>query len=206
MSTLWLIRHPQPEVAFGVCYGSLDIKLSEAGVRHAKAIAAELKDQPFAAIYTSPRQRCRQAATILAKGRRRQCNELDALREVDFGQWEGLTYEQIALRAPEQYDRWMRHPTEFQFPGGECFADMRGRVLAAAAELRAQHPRDAIALFTHGGPIRVLIAHALGIPSANVFRIGVNFGGVSVIEQIGGVPAVIFVNWVIRESSASPPA
>ena len=80
-TVLWLLRHPQPEAAAeGRCYGSRDWKLSETGVRQAHAVAASLAAQPLAAIYTSPRQRCREAARILADV---DTGNHDAAAEVD---------------------------------------------------------------------------------------------------------------------------
>ena len=206
MSTLWLIRHPEPEAAADICYGSLDLKLSDSGVGQAHAIAAALSAQLFAAIYTSPLQRCRDTATILTAGRTCKLEEIDSLRELDHGEWEGMTYDAILACHPKLYDRWMHQPLQVQFPGGGCFMDMRDRVLAVAADLCQRHRNDDIALVTHAGPIRVLLADALGIPPSNIFRIGSSYGGVSAIQYVANVPVIEFMNWVIRASSASPRA
>src|SRR5579863_7741192 len=139
-TVLWLLRHPEPEAfASGRCYGSLDVALSPDGIRQAHSVADALVKRPLAAIYTSPRQRCTQAAQILAAGRTCPVETMVALRELDFGKFEGRTYDEIAAMFPDLYQRWMEGPTEMQFPGGESFLDMRTRVISATRELRSRH-------------------------------------------------------------------
>jgi alpha-ribazole phosphatase len=192
---LWLMRHPEPEAAAtGRCYGSLDWKLSEAGIRQAHAGANALANEPLAAIYTSPRQRCKQAAQILAAGRQCLPETMDALRELDFGEFEGRDYDEIAAAYPDLYRQWMEHPTEVRFPGGEGFSEMRVRVLAATRDLRLRHAGQSIAMVTHGGAIRIVLAEALGMQPAGIFRIGQRYGGISMIRYFGEVPVVELVN------------
>jgi alpha-ribazole phosphatase len=194
-AVFWLVRHPEPEAAgMGRCYGSLDLKLSEAGVAQARQIAQTLAAEPLAAIYSSPRQRCAAAAQILADGRQLSVETLDALRELDFGELEGRPYDEIAALRPEFYRQWMERPTEVQFPGGESFALMRTRVLDAMRNLRVRHAGQRVALVTHGGAIRILLADALGMEPANIFRLGQRYGAINRIRYIGDVPIVDAMN------------
>jgi len=174
---LTLIRHPEPAVR-GICYGALDVPLSAAGLEHARAIAQQLHTEHFAAIYTSPLQRCAEVARILAEGRGCPLETRDALRELDFGAFEGRSYDALMREYPELCRRWMEAPTEVAFPGGESFAVMRTRVLSAAAELRARHANQPIALVTHGGVIRILLAEAGGLDSRRLFQIDVPYGAI----------------------------
>ena len=192
---LWLLRHPRPEAeAEGRCYGSRDWKLSETGVRQAHAVAKFLAAEPLAAVYTSPRQRCREAARILAAGRHCPIETLDALRELDFGEFEGRRYEEIAALYPDLYRQWMEQPTTVRFPGGESFPDMCVRVATAARGLRARHAGQTIALVTHGGAIRILLAEALGMEPAHIFRLGQRHGAVNLVRYFGDTPLVELVN------------
>jgi alpha-ribazole phosphatase len=195
MTTFWLIRHPEPESgAAGLCYGSLDWNLSERGKLKARAIASALEQEPLAAIYTSPRLRCTQAAQILAAGYTCPVEALDALRELDFGAFEGRRYEEIERSHPTLYRQWMESPTDVQFPGGESFAAMRVRVLAATAALRSRHEDEKIALVTHGGVIRIILADALGMPPAHIFRLAQRYGAINLVRYFGGLPLVELVN------------
>ena len=194
MTSLWLVRHPEPEsAAKGRCYGSLDWQLSPNGIRQAHAIAERLASESLAAIYSSPRRRCLQAAEILAACRS-SVKVLDALRELDFGEFEGRTYDEIAELYPALYRQWMEHPTEVHFPGGESFSAMRARVLDAAAALRARHAGESVALVTHGGVNRIILADALRIQSADIFRIAQRHGAINLIRYFEDTPLVELVN------------
>jgi len=200
-TVMWLLRHPEPEEsASGLCYGSLDLALSAAGIRQAHVMARALDAEPFAAVYTSPRQRCRQAAEILAAGHGCAVDVVDALRELDFGAFEGRTYDEIAQRYPELYRQWMERPTETRFPGGETFTGMRSRVLAASQELQARHCGESMAVVTHGGVIRILLADALGMEPAKIFRIGQRYGAINRVRYFGELPLVDLVNGSTDES------
>ena len=192
---LWLLRHPKPDVsARGLCYGALDVALSPDGIRRAHAVAGALAQESFAAIYTSPRRRCSQAAEILAAGRTCPLGTVSALRELDFGELEGRSYDEIAAVYPDVYQQWMDHPTKTQFPGGENVHDMYTRVIAAMRELRRRHAGQSIAIMTHGGVIRMILAGALGMELANIFRIGQRYGAINVIRYFDEAPIVELLN------------
>jgi alpha-ribazole phosphatase len=192
---LWLLRHPEPEAsARDRCYGSLDLALSTEGVRQAHGVRAELRAEPLAAIYTSPSRRCGQAAEILAAGRGCPLEVRDALSELHFGEFEGRTYDEIATLYPDLYRQWMEEPTAVEFPGGESFLTMRVRVTEAARLLRARHAGQSIAIVTHGGVTRILIAEALAMPPANIFRIAQGYAAINRIRYFGETPVVELVN------------
>jgi alpha-ribazole phosphatase len=194
-TVLWLIRHPEPTAsAQGHCYGSLDVPLSPDGIRQAYSIAATLAGEAFAAIYTSPRQRCADAARIIAAGRSCRVEIVDALRELDFGAFEGRSYDEIAALYPDRYVQWMDRPTEAQFLRGESFSQMSDRVIGAARDLRAGHPGESIAFVTHGGAIRIILAHALEMSPKNIFRIGQRYGAINRIRYFKEVPVVELMN------------
>jgi len=192
---LWLIRHPEPDAsARGLCYGSLDVRLSPEGVQRARAISERLRQEHFDAICTSPKQRCTETARVVAVGRGCPVTPNDALRELDFGAFEGLSYDEIAARYPAVYRQWMEDPTGTDFPGGETFCQMSTRVLEAVRALLARHSGQSIALVTHGGPIRVILADALGMPLANIFRIEQRYGAINRVRYSGEVPTVEWMN------------
>jgi alpha-ribazole phosphatase len=190
----WLLRHPEPEAkASGVCYGSLDVKLAETGIRQAHAVAKTLQDVPFATICTSPRRRCTEAAKILAIGRSCAVHEMESLQELDFGDFEGRRYDEIAALYPERYREWMERPTEVQFPGGESFPQMQARVLNAFTDLR-RHEGQSVAIVAHGGVTRIILADALGMAPANIFRIGQRYAAINRVRYFGEIPLVDLVN------------
>jgi alpha-ribazole phosphatase len=145
------------------------------------------------------RSASRQAAEILAAGRGCPLEVLDALTELHFGEFEGRTYEEIAALYPDLYRQWMEEPTATEFPGGESFMKMRARVTEATRTLRVRHAGQSIAIVTHGGVTRILIAEALAMPPANIFRIAQRYAAINLIRYFGETPVVELVN-------ASPPS
>jgi alpha-ribazole phosphatase len=192
---LLLIRHAQPrEEAHGRCYGTLDIGLSARGLRHARHLARTLDRIDLAAIYSSPRQRALETAAALG-----QFHELapivdDRLREIDFGDFEGRTYEEIALSHPYLYRQWMETPTLVEFPRGESYTKLRMRALAALQSIRAGHPGEAVVIVAHGGVLRAMLAHCLAIPDNAIFRIDQSYGAISIIDWIDDVAIVRLIN------------
>jgi alpha-ribazole phosphatase len=192
---LLLIRHAQPEAqAHGRCYGSLDVGLSARGGRLARHLARVLDSVPLAAVYASPRIRATLTATPLAAANGFSPTIVEALRELDFGDFEGRRYEDIARQQPELYAAWMSAPTSIRFPGGESFADLRARALAATAAIRKRHSGQVVAVVSHGGVIRAVLADALEVPAEAIFRVDQSYGGISVVDWLGGTPIVRLVN------------
>ena len=190
-----LVRHAETEeAARGRCYGRLDVALSPRGHRQAQALTAALADFGLAAVYASPLARALDTARPIAAAQSLDTVVVAALRELDFGEVEGLRYEQIEAERPELFRAWMDDPAGVRFPGGESLADLRARVLPAAAEIRARHEREAVAVVGHGGVIRVVLAEALGLADGALFRLDQTEGGVSVVDWLQGVPLVRSAN------------
>jgi alpha-ribazole phosphatase len=195
---LVLVRHEQPDdSSLGRCYGRLDVPLSAEGRRRSEELGAALGSMAPAAVYSSPLRRSLDTAAAVAA----PCGLVpvadERLREIDFGELEGRTYDEVRAERPELYRAWMETPTQVRFPGGESFAGLRARVLAAAAEIRREHAETTVAAVAHGGVVRVVLADALGLADEAIFRIGQSHGGVSVVDWIDGEPVVRLVNAVL---------
>jgi len=190
-----LVRHGEPtETARGRCYGRLDVGLSENGRRQIERACEFLRRFEFSAIYASPRIRARESAMIIAAQSKLFYETKDAFAEIDFGDFEGLTYEEVEQRFPESYAKWMTTPTQVEFPNGESFARMQKRVLRAANNLRAEHAGETVAVVAHGGVNRIILAHFLRIGDADIFRLEQNYAGISVIDFYGEFPLVKIMN------------
>jgi alpha-ribazole phosphatase/probable phosphoglycerate mutase len=196
MTRLCLIRHgePAPE-AHGRCYGSSDIGLSETGRAQAARAGARLASEGIAVIYSSPLRRAVESARILADTVRCPLEIEPALREVDFGAFEGLTYDEIKAQYPALYSRWMEAPTTVRFPNGESFHDLQRRVLEAFESIRRTRSGEAVAFVSHGGVNRVLLAWALQMPDSAVFRLAQDYAGMNVLTFPEGTPVVRLVNY-----------
>lgn len=192
---LLLIRHAEPEAeARGRCYGTLDIGVSDDGLRQADRLARALAEVGLAAIYTSPRRRALQTASALGRVHGLAPVLDERLCEIDFGDFEGRTYEEIEREHPDLFRRWMETPTEIEFPNGESYERFKARALLALASILDNHRRDTVAVVTHGGIARAILADCLSIPNAGLFRIDQSYGALSIVDWIDGVPIVRLIN------------
>lgn len=190
-----LVRHGQPsEEMRGRCYGRLDVGLSPEGHAQSERMAAFLARVELARIYASPRLRALETAAPLVAGRGAEVAVEEAFREIDFGLFEGLTYEEAERRFPDVYAEWMARPTQVRFPEGESYPSMRERVRDGGRALRARHPGQCFALVSHGGVNRTLLAEALGMDDARLFRLGQDYAAVNVIDFYGDEPVVRLMN------------
>ena len=189
---LVLVRHgATADAGAGVCYGSLDLELSAEGRAQADRAAELLVNEELAAVYSSPRVRALETARRLG----REIALREALCEIDFGQFEGRSYDEIARDHPDLFAEWMAQPTRVRFPGGESYRDLRRRVLAEVGDLRVTHAGRAFCVVAHGGVCRAVLADALAMPDDAIFRLAQEHAGVSVIDWFAdGTPLVRVVN------------
>ena len=182
MRRLVLCRHGEAEGVAGRFCGAFDPPLSAEGRRQAERLAAAFREF---VVCTSPARRALETARVITP---EPIVDPD-LREIDFGQADGLTHDEAAARWPDLYGEWLSAPTEVCFPGGEPFADFRARVLSALERI----DRDAVVV-THAGVIRTALAHWLAMPDEALFRIDQGHGAVSVVDWLEGTPVVRRVN------------
>lgn len=139
--------------------GHADRPLNDVGRRQALELAELLRGEVLATVYTSPLKRASETARIVAEQLDLVPRELEALREIDVGDWEGLTVEDVRARYPEQLDvAW-----HTGWPNGETHDELGARVLPALLELETLHPEETVLGVTHAGPIRAALAAAAGL-------------------------------------------
>lgn len=153
----------------------------------ADSTAEELAAQPITAVYSSPLQRCRETAAMIAvrHGLRPRVNR--ALIEVDYGDWSGRRLRQLARL--QAWRLLMLAPSRFAFPGGsESFLQAQQRVVTALETIAALHPGETVAAVTHNDAIRLALAHYLGMPLDLFHRLHVAPASVTMIELDPGAP------------------
>jgi len=193
---VFLCRHAETESsAQGRFCGALDVGLSPAGVEQARALGAALADSEPSALYASPLRRARETAALVAEACGLGIVEAPGLAEIDFGELDGLTYEEADARFPDVYRSWLESPTTVRLPGGECLDDVRARARLVLAEIVDRHRDTSVAVVSHAGPLRVLLADALLAPDEALFRIAVDHASHSLVEwHEDGVPVVRSLN------------
>lgn len=180
---LVLVRHCEAELAPGVLCGRLDPALSAAGRARAERLAESLRTTPFAAVYGSGARRAVATAEVLAAPHALAVTIDEALREVDFGALEGLTFAQATARHPEVCATWLARPHEVAFPGGEGYREVVRRATGAVEAMLARHRGATVLAVAHGGVNRAVLAWALGAPPEVAFRFDQGHGAVNVLDR-----------------------
>jgi alpha-ribazole phosphatase len=194
---LYLIRHGEiRDASHGRLIGHTDVPLSAHGLEQAQALAHRLGSDRLSAIYSSDLQRARTTAEMIAKQNGLTVKENPNWREIGVGQWEGLTMKRVHDENPELVKQLFADPSSFQYPGGESFANFTARIQSALEDLLSQHAGDRIALVTHGGVCRMIIANVLGVPPSNWLRLAQDYGCLNVIEWYDGNPMLRLLNSV----------
>lgn len=191
---LILLRHGEPEEAVhGRCYGRLDPSLSQRGREQMRQAWRLLDYQSPSAIYSSPSRRAVESTALRSIDIPAVAVD-ERLREIDFGAFEGLTYDEISTRYPQNYDQWMTRPTDVVFPDGESFAMMSARVREVLEQIRRKHSGETVVTVSHAGVNRVALAQALDLDPRRIFRLAQAYACVNVIDYAGGESVVLVMN------------
>ena len=166
MKRIYLIRHGEVPAEFRHRYlGATDPGLSPEGKACCAALAEEFRVLHPERIYVSPLRRAVESARAIAPERVEEFRLEAALREIDFGSWDNLTFDEIqAVAAPEMLQVWAETPEKMQFPQGESFAGFAARVDDFWAKLIQDDTAQSAALVTHGGVIMRILSTLRGIP------------------------------------------
>jgi alpha-ribazole phosphatase len=182
--------------------GWKDTPLSAAGLQQAEAVARELKEHPFAAVYSSPLQRARETAAPIASAHGLEVLTDPAFKELAFGEWEGLTLDEARTRDAKLYEGWAKTPHLVSPPGAETLAQARERVLAGLERLRAGHRDEVVCLVAHGIPVRILILEALGLGLDRIWTLHSAPTGISELEFRDDWTAVHRMNTLVHLDTA----
>ena len=160
----------------------IDMELSPLGQRQARALAAWIADWPLDRIVASPMQRVRQTLAPLADQRRLQPQFDNDLREVDFGVWTGFAWDQIKERFGASAFDWLEIIEQGGIADGETAAALMQRVGPALQRVIDGAAHQRVALFCHGGIIRVMLALMLGRPLREMAHFNIEYGSLTVVE------------------------
>jgi broad specificity phosphatase PhoE len=193
MSTRFiLVRHGQTEWnRIERFRGRADIPLNDTGLEQARRIAQHLSREPFVAVYAGPLQRTLATAEPIAEAKHLSVQPLAGLMDIDFGAWQGLTPEEAAARYPDDYSRWLDHPAQVHFPGGESLNQVRVRAMTAIRNLAKMHDGETVVLVGHRIANKVILCAVLGLSNSAVWRIEQDNGAVNRFEFRDGV-------WIIQ--------
>jgi probable phosphoglycerate mutase len=162
--------------------GHADPPLNDAGREQAHELAETLAGQGIDAIYTSDLQRARETAEILAARFGSEVVALRELREIDVGDWQGLTWPEIEERHPAGAARW--HRDGHGWDGGETYDQLRERIVAVLRGIAERHPGQRVLVVGHGGTVRATRAFVDGVPVAESRRRNPPIGNCEVFKVV----------------------
>ncbi len=167
-----LFRHGQTEWNLGERFrGHADLSLNDTGLAQAQKIAARLKAENIAAIYSSPLRRARQTAQPLADAFHLDVQSHDGLNDIDFGALEGMTLEEAQQAFPEVAAAWLHRPGHVKFPKGGSFKKMRTRIEGMLDELSVKHDGQTVALISHKVVCGAMLCVVLGLDADALWRV-----------------------------------
>ena len=163
-SRLWLIRHGQTAWnEAGRCLGRTDLPLSENGKEAVIVLSQTNVFSKCDKVYCSPALRAIETAILLKNGRRQQIEICEELQEIDFGRWEGLTWQDIIQSHFQEWVVWQKDPLNSAPYGGETLREVLTRIMKFLLNLNQNKNYQTVLLIGHGGSFNVLLSYLFGI-------------------------------------------
>jgi len=182
MPTLLLIRHGENDyLKNSRMPGRLPgIHLNARGLEQAAELSRTLSVLPIIALYSSPLERAIETAEPLAQMLGLEIQILPDLTDTDVGEWEGRSWK--ALGRTKLWKVVQQTPSQFQFPGGETFGQIQERVIRTLDAITKAHYDELVAVVFHADPIKLAVAHYLGLPLDKFQRLTAQTGSVSILK------------------------
>jgi probable phosphoglycerate mutase len=196
MTKIILVRHGHVEgISPERFRGRADLALTPEGLRQAEATARRIEaNWTPAALYASPLSRCQATAEAIGKRFGLTPTPVPGLMDIDYGEWQGLTPDEVRRKWPEALDTWYRAPHWAAIPGGESLQDVLARAVAALRDVIGRHPRETVAVVGHDSVNRVILLHALDLPLSRYRRLGQDPCAINEIDFSAGEFTVRSVN------------
>ncbi|MFH1882917.1 MAG: histidine phosphatase family protein [Planctomycetota bacterium] len=190
MVRLILIRHGETNFSSQNRYcGFSNPPLNNKGIRQSEKLAVRLKDTKIDKVYSSDLIRAYQTAKIIFGDN--PIEKTPDLREMNFGLFEGLKYEQLVGKYPELYRDWVDNPEKIKTPNGEGLRDLSKRVEEKLSIIVSQHKDKTLAVVAHGGPIRVVLCKALNFDLKIFWQIEQRLGALNIIDYSEESPPIV---------------
>lgn len=195
MTTIILVRHGQTEWnRIERFRGIIDVPLNEVGRAQARAVATRLAHLPITAVYSSPLSRARETAQAIAEPLGVPVLVLEGLRDINYGEWGGLTPAEVKQRYPDLLATWYIAPHTMRPPGGESLTELRERSMAAVRQVIREHPDETVVLVGHVTLNRVLCCAILGLDNSHFWRIQQHNCCVNIFEYHDGRFDIVLLN------------
>ncbi|MEA3253427.1 MAG: histidine phosphatase family protein [Chloroflexota bacterium] len=194
-TTVLLVRHGRTSSnVSGFYMGWSEEDLDETGYEQARCLSARLAEWSISSVYSSPLQRARSTAGILAEPHGIEPELLEDLIELGLGDWQGLHAEEIKRRWPEIWQQSRIDPSELTMPHGESFRQARERAVRALEQVLEASRGKQVVVVTHEAIVKVLVAHVLGAPNSIYRRFAIDNASLSVVRVLDGKLRLITLN------------
>lgn len=196
MTILLLIRHGENEYTrTGKLAGwTPGVSLNANGQKQAQALAEKLKSAPLAALYSSPLERARETAAPLAAVKKLEVKIIEGMGEVRYGEWQGKSLKRLARTKLWRTVQGLPSAMQFPGPSGETFRQVQSRAVEAIEALVKAHPKETVAVVSHGDVIKLVAAHYLGLPLDLFQRLMISTASITVLRLGHGQPALVKLN------------
>jgi alpha-ribazole phosphatase len=177
---LLLTRHGQTDWNIARRYqGHSNTELNQVGVRQAEQIAKRLSTKTIHAIYSSDLNRAANTAKAIAAFHQLEVHTDTRWRELSFGSWEGMTYQEMSAHSPELFDAWMKDSLTVSTPNGETHRQLAERVQAAFDELKTKHKDETVLVVGHSGSMQTLLSLTLGVDLSRYWQFRISQASLS---------------------------
>lgn len=195
---LALLRHGEVEAAYQRVFGGrIDMNLSPRGREQASALAKWLARQPLHGVYASPMKRVQQTLAPFAgnNGWADRVVVMDGLREIDFGDWTGLTWEAVKEKFGVSAFQWLTELERGGIANAEDTTAYRNRIQPCIDEILRKHQGQNVAVFCHGGVIRMILSILLDIPLPRMAGFEIDYASVTNVAILPHKTEVQFLNF-----------
>jgi len=192
---LFLVRHGEVEERYLRVYGGrIDMNLSPRGREQAATLKPFFARQGLDALYCSSMKRARQTLEPIANRAVDAPVFLEDLREIDFGEWTGLEWEEVASRHESKVADWLRLLDSGVVDGAESTVDLRERVEPCLTRILESHPGQSVAVICHGAVIRLMLSCLLDLPLRRLGGLDISYAGVTLVEHEGKRNVARYIN------------
>ncbi len=157
----------------------MEVALNDTGTKQAGDLGNYLGNEKIDIIYSSPLQRAAATAWAVADRQNLEVNTVENLTDFDYGDWEGISREEVARNYPELYRDWLDTPEQVKMPGGESLAEVRERAGSFTEDAVMRCGEGRVLLVTHRVVIKVVICALLGLDISHFWNIRIDTCGLS---------------------------
>ena len=196
VNRLYMVRHGQIVGYDGFpVYGHTDVQMTDVGIMQMEHLAERLRLVNVSAIYSSDLNRSSTGASIIARYHDVPLHTLPELREMHFGDWEGLTLKEIRERFPDELKKREADVVNYQAPGeGESIESLSERVMSCFRGILEDQKGNDIVLVGHGAVNRVILCHALDLDLSRMFKIHQDYGCLNIVDYFSDSTLVRMIN------------